>query len=320
MRLTLGFYERPIIFNLFLSIAFHCFLFFLIIHRQSNIPLERLEIVEFIDETLPPSSVKAPPTISPLQALKNIFSKEKDLSDTHDEVSEMLKSLPPVPGVDETKGIDLSSKDIDRSQTAIDLEAYDDFEGEEGGVTDIIRVGTSQKTTEEILSAPPIVIKDKGRGPKRGRLGLFTTPGGSGTEAPLELEKEPVSKMPERVAVVPITRTKDEGMKIKDAGKYSGPTISITGPLSSRKILKKVLPPYPEWAEEKGISAVVQLRFWVTPGGIVKRNAFIERTSGSASWDNSAKKALEQWRFALLPPDVIQETQWGVITIRFVIK
>ena len=315
MRVTLGFYERPLFFNLFISIAFHCLLFFLIIHRQGTVPLERLESVEFIDETLPPSSVKAPPTISPLQALKNLFSKDEPLTSNED-VSEMLKSLPPVPGVDETKGIDLSSKDIDRSQTAIDLDAYDDFEGKEGGAADIIRVGASQKSTEEILSAPPIIIKDKG-GPKRGQLGLFTTPGGSGTEAPLELEKEPVSKLAERPSVAPITSSKDEGMKIKDAGKRSGPSFSITGPLSSRKILKKVLPPYPKWAEEKGVSAVVQLRFWVTPEGSVKRNSFIERTSGSGSWDKSVKKALEQWRFAPLPPNVVQETQWGVITVKF---
>lgn len=317
MRLGLGFYEKSFIFNIFLSIAFHSLLFFLVIHKQSAAPLERLESVEFIDETLPPSSVKAPPTISPLQALKNIFSKE-DLPTSNEDVSEMLKSLPPVPGVDETKGIDLSSKDLDRSQTAIDLEAYDDFEGSEGGITDVIRVGESSKSTEEMLSAPPIIIKDKG-GPKRGQLGLYTSPGGSGSDAPLELEKEPVSKISERPDVAPITGSKDDGMKIKDAGKKSGPSISITGPLSSRKILAKYLPPYPEWAEKKGISAVVQIRFWVTPDGSVKRNAFIERTSGSGSWDNSAKKALTKWRFAPLPANVTQETQWGVITIRFVL-
>lgn len=319
MRLSLGFYERSFIFNFMLSIILHSLLFFLVIHRQSSAPLERLESVEFIDETLPPSTVKAPATISPLQALKNIFTKEEDLPTTNEDVSEMLKGLPPVPGVDETKGIDISDKDIDRSQTAIDLEAYDDFEGAEGGVTDIIRVGESQKSTDEILSAPPIVIKDKG-GPKKGQIGLFTSPGGSGTDAPLELEKEPVSSnVVDRPSVAPITGGKDEGMKVKDGGKKSGAQISITGPLSSRKILAKYLPPYPEWAQKKGVSAVVQIRFWVTPNGQVKRNAFIERTSGSGSWDNSAKKALEKWRFAPLPANVTQETQWGVITIRFVL-
>ncbi|TET21504.1 MAG: energy transducer TonB [Candidatus Cloacimonadota bacterium] len=318
MRLTLGFYERSLFFNLAFSIVFHSLLFFLIIHRQSTAPLERLESVEFIDETLPPSTVKAPRTISPLQALKNIFTREEDLPSLNEDVSEMLKSLPPVPGVDEIKGIDLSSKDIDRSQAAIDLEAYDDFEGAEGGMTDIIRVGTSQKSTDEILSAPPILIKDKG-GPKRGQLGLYTSPGGSGLESPLELESEPVAKFDDRPVVAPITASKDDGMKIKDGGRKSGPSVSITGPLSGRKILAKYLPPYPEWAEKKGVSAIVQIRFWVTPDGKVKRNAFIERTSGSGSWDNSAKKALVKWRFAPLPANVVQETQWGVITIRFVL-
>ncbi len=317
MRLTLGFYERSFFFNVVLSIVFHSLLFFLVIHKQSAAPLERLESVEFIDETLPPSSVKAPRTISPLQALKNMFTKEEDLpSLSNEDVSEMLKSLPPVPGVDETKGIDISSKDIDRSQTAIDLDSYDDFEGAEGGVTDIIRVGSSQKSTEEILQAPSIIIKDKG-GPKRGQIGLYTSAGGSGSEAPLELEKEPVSNIAERPTVAPITSNKNESMKIKGAGKRSGPSVSITGPLSGRKILAKYLPPYPEWALKQGVSAVVQIRFWVTPSGVVKTNAFIERTSGSGSWDNSAKKALVKWRFAALPPNVIQETQWGIITIKF---
>lgn len=316
MRLTLGFYERPLFVNIFVSIVCHSLLFFLVIHQQSSKPLERLESVEFIDETLPPSSVKKPRTISPMQALKNMFSRE-DVPEQNEQVSEMLKSLPPVPGVDQTKGIDLESKDIDRSQTAIDLQAYDDFEGAEGGVTDIIRVGKSQKSTDEILQQPSIVIKDKG-GPKRGQLGLYTSPGGSGSEAPLELEKEPVSKMNERPTVAPIASKKSGDMKMKGAS-GSGPKISITGPLSSRGIVAKYLPPYPEWAEKKGVSAVVQIRFWVTPDGKVKRNAFIERTSGSGSWDNSAKKALQRWRFSPLPSNVVQETQWGVITIRFVL-
>jgi len=318
MRLTLGFYEKSFFPSIIFSIAFHSLLFFLVIHKQSTTPLERLDNVEFIDETLPPSSVKAPPTISPLQALKNIFSKnEVSAPETNEEVSQMLQSLPPVPGVDQTKGIDLTSKDIDRSQTAIDLNSYEDMQGAEGGVTDIIRVGSSQKSTEEILQQPTIVLKDKG-GPKRGQLGLFTTPGGSGNESPLELEKEPVSVAHETPTIAPVTAPKNEGLKMKGGGR-SGPVISITGPLSSRGILAKYLPPYPEWALRQGISAIVRIRFWVTPDGRVKRNAFIETTSGSASWDNSAKRALEKWRFAPLPKNVVQETQWGVITIKFVI-
>ncbi len=91
----------------------------------------------------------------------------------------------------------------------------------------------------------------------------------------------------------------------------------ISGPLSNRKILKKVLPEYPEWAQKQGLEFSCTLLFYVLSDGIVKDNIVIHKSSGDVRIDKSAIQALNQWEFVALPRDQYGEEQWGYITFNF---
>lgn len=91
--------------------------------------------------------------------------------------------------------------------------------------------------------------------------------------------------------------------------------VKITGPLSSRKIIKSVLPEYPSWAKSKNIEADVAVRFYVSAEGNVLKNLVIERTSGYRELDRLVLEALKNWKFSSM--DQNMEDQWGTITFRF---
>jgi TonB family protein len=107
------------------------------------------------------------------------------------------------------------------------------------------------------------------------------------------------------------------------------PTFTILGALQGRPIIRKVMPDYPTWAEEKGVSTQVQLAFRVNNEGNVASNIWITRT-GQPDFDEAAVRALRQWKFVpvdrpVVPtdkPDVLTETERGepgVINFNFVL-
>ena len=102
-------------------------------------------------------------------------------------------------------------------------------------------------------------------------------------------------------------------------GKQKGP-FSMEGPLKYRKILKMELPPYPRWAEEKGIEASVSIRLWVNPKGKVQDNFYLEKTTGYSELDHLAMEALRKFVFIPLPEGQPQEDEWGVATFRYELK
>jgi TonB family protein len=93
----------------------------------------------------------------------------------------------------------------------------------------------------------------------------------------------------------------------------------ISGPLASRKIIKKIIPPFPAWAKRKGVGASIALRFTVMENGEIRENIIVEQTSGSGDWDRMVINALKQWQFAALKKSGLRLDQSGVITFKFVI-
>jgi periplasmic protein TonB len=86
--------------------------------------------------------------------------------------------------------------------------------------------------------------------------------------------------------------------------------------VGDRKILKRSLPEYPAWAEEKGVSAVVKIYFTVRPDGGIRRSVRVLHSSGYTELDNLAKEALLAWKFS--PTGASNNAEaWGVITFRF---
>lgn len=90
----------------------------------------------------------------------------------------------------------------------------------------------------------------------------------------------------------------------------------ISGPVSRRTILRKIKPDYPEWAEESGVEGEVQLKFWVTPEGLVSDIELI-KTSGHPDFDSRAMEAVNKYIFSPLSGDEPREEQWGTITVKY---
>jgi len=104
--------------------------------------------------------------------------------------------------------------------------------------------------------------------------------------------------------------------KVSGAEKKRIPNVKlgVEGPISERRILYK--PPLPKIVSEHSVQ--IKLKFWVTPNGIVDQVIPIER--GGTKLESVAIRFLKKWRFDPLPPEVRQERQWGILTVKFFVK
>jgi len=94
----------------------------------------------------------------------------------------------------------------------------------------------------------------------------------------------------------------------------------IRGPLSQRKILRKIIPTYPEWAEKEGVEAGVSVHFIVLSDGKVKDNIYVVKTSGYPGIDKLVMETLREWLFASLKGDIYGKEEWGVLTFYFTLN
>ncbi len=122
---------------------------------------------------------------------------------------------------------------------------------------------------------------------------------------------------PRKVAIEKLTAEPVQ----KDSWGKKGGAFSLEGPLKYRKILKKEIPPYPRWAEEKGIEASVSYRIWAdSKGRVIPEKVYLEKTSGYSELDAAAKESLLKLVFVAQPDGQTSEDEWGVATIRFELK
>lgn len=120
--------------------------------------------------------------------------------------------------------------------------------------------------------------------------------------------ERPMPPMPAAVAVAP------KRIKPKPSAGPPNP-VDITGPLKDRGLVHWVLPEYPDWALEKGITGRVRTKIWVDPAGHVKSFMEPQEVSGEPRLDNLVGEALGQWQFEEKPNSF--GDQWGVVTVRF---
>lgn len=178
------------------------------------------------------------------------------------------------------------------------------------------------KSTEEILAEKPISLSKSlaraGQG-EVGGGGLFsgTTGGALASPAPaikIETKPPPIRQTQSVEATRPVVEEKLAASGTKKT------SFSVAGPIAQRAIVGRVLPAYPAWCQQQGISGTVTIRLWVYPDGSIKESMLIEISSGYPDLDQSVINALKRWRFAPLPASVVQETQWGMITFHFVLS
>lgn len=281
-----------------LAIIFHLFLALWFISAKPKVrKYTDLKEITFLDQSYRPEVAKILPTPTPQAG----GSFEKN-------VPEPTPGAPSSSVPIEEPAVDLSSR-LERSQAAIDLNRYELNRDE---ALDVIRIGNKgeMKSTEEILEEKPIALA---RGIRTGVPGLVGFLGVKEPQEPeIKIEHRPLEKA--KVEIKP----EIPKAPIEPAQPVTkGTKISIAGPISGRQIINKVLPQYPEWALRKGLSGTVVLRLWVLPEGMVKTNVQVEQSSGYPELDQIVISALTRWQFAPLAKDVLQETQWGIITFRF---
>ncbi len=278
-----------------LSLIFHLGLFFFFNSFREKFPSsEEIKEVSLIDQTYRPEVAKVLPP------------PKEDLGP---KISETPVSVSGSGGGGgEEVAYDLSRK-LERSQAKIDLSKFET--GEELGAIRIAdKVKGITKSTEEILKEAPIPLT---RGTRRGSGG-FGIAGYPGVleEPAIKLEAKPVER---REKVIERRPTEEVAKPLPSVPQKS--TILVSGPISERAILRKVLPRYPDWALKKGISGTIIVRLWVSPEGDVKENIEVVESSGYPDLDRAVSLALAAWKFAPLPENVKKETQWGLVTIRF---
>jgi TonB family protein len=290
--------------GIIISIIIHVVLFILMSgsSKTSQLDYEDIREVTLIDQSYRPEVAKVVSKGSVWSNVQETYSDAGPSSYGSDIV---------------TPAIDLDAK-LDRSQATIDLDRYmaDQYS------SDVIRIGDSKngsmKSTNEILAEKPISLaKNLPRGAGgEGGVGIGKS-GGIGQKKDVPAIK--IDKKPPPPKTTHITKSVEKDVETKLKVESHGKTqISLAGPIANRDILSKILPKYPSWCLRQGISGVVKIRVWVEPSGRVREGTLVEASSGYPDLDQSVINALKSWKFAPLPSGVVQETQWGVITFRFV--
>jgi TonB family protein len=309
-----GFFDKNIKTTMMISIVIHFGVFYFNETRRTSDIINRIDNVEFIDQTLAPSVRLSPPQRSILETIKYKVTKKEEIKEVNSkEIEKIIKALPPISGISE-KGIALDEKQLDRRQAkGIDLDKFDKLEGPEGGASEIIRVASKdrQSGTEDIISKPAIKITDKGTYNPDAKIGVFSSPGGSGQ---VDLEKVPTKDLKKLTPEA----SPNKDAKIIEAPSKSATKITITGPLSQRKVISKPTTPYPEWAQKKGLTAIISVQIAVNPNGTVQKDILIIRTSGFGSWDKLVINSVRNWKFAALESSEV--VQSGIITFQFVLE
>ena len=313
---TEEFFDKRLITTMVFSLILHFGVFYFNEAKRMGEVINRIDNIEFIDQTLAPSPRTAPPQKSVFEAIKERITKKEDeglKSPDKNEIDRIIKALPPVPKISE-KGIELDEKLLDRTQAkGIDLDKFERLEGPEGGAAEILRVAESgrQSGTEDIISKPAIKISQEKKYSPDAKVGIFSSPGGGGS---VDLERVPTKELRRTTPEI----SAEEKSKIKTAPVKSAAKITISGPLSSRKINYKPAVPYPMWAQERGLTATVSVQIAVNPDGTVKDNVFVVKTSGFGSWDRLVIDSVRQWKFESIQNSGIVQT--GIITFNFVLE
>jgi TonB family protein len=99
----------------------------------------------------------------------------------------------------------------------------------------------------------------------------------------------------------PAAHAWDKNKPASPSKKAHGDPYEIEGPAKERTLLHRVLPQYPDWAEEQGLQGAVELSFQVLEDGSVGPNITVIHTSMSTALDTLCQDALHQWKFSSGP-------------------
>jgi TonB family protein len=177
--------------------------------------------------------------------------------------------------------------------------------------------GVSSTALARVWSTPSPVAGGVGGG--NGPLKLSRGDGGSGS-APLMLTRGGTGSAP--APALAATGLPKETAAEKPAGggentvRKVAAGAMLSGPIADRAVIAYTRPVYPEWAKRDAVEGSVTLYFIVRPDGGVRENILVQKTAGFEDFDENARAALKQWRFAPLKDGRTGE-QWGTITFHY---
>ena len=202
--------------------------------------------------------------------------------------------------------------DAHQSQVAVDLDAF--AEDIDLNIA-VLRVGKGV-STDEILAQDKFIVPLDARA-LPAKIGAFAQAGFSkaGGEGGIELTEgtEDFKADVEKREVFKQAATQKKEMKAEEGG---GPKteVEITGALADRKLIKWPLPPYPEWAQQQGISAYLNINLKVGADGKVTGTVITISTTGYPQWDEMVINWIKSnWLWQNVPG----LTSPGAIGIRF---
>jgi len=142
-----------------------------------------------------------------------------------------------------------------------------------------------------------------------------TIPKGGGTEdifsplgdVPLEIKKT-------KKELSLLDKPPYKGGKIYDS-KEGEKEFTLSGELSKRRLTHFIKPEYPEGLSE---NTIVKLSISANPDGTIATIDIIK--TGGLEFDRNAIQAVREWRFQVLPPNVEQTVQTGIVTIYFQVR
>ncbi len=125
-------------------------------------------------------------------------------------------------------------------------------------------------------------------------------------------EEEFIQKPPMKELPPVFLPGKEEEKEIPSPMFAQGESYIIEGELSKRRVVYKVVPPYPEGYN---IETDVKVEIWVSPDGEIERLILIKK--GGDIFGHITLDALKEWKFERLPTHLPQETQKGIVTFMY---
>ena len=153
--------------------------------------------------------------------------------------------------------------------------------------------------------AAPIALRRGGPGGDPGHALALTRGGGGGLGVALAPATAP-TRAPEAAQ-----------SRVEEATAHSALAgAQLLGPVADRPIVHVVTPVYPAWAKHDAVEGAVTLYFVVRADGSVRENVLVQKTAGFEDFDENARSALREWRFAALAGGRTGD-QWGTITFQY---
>lgn len=245
---------------------------------------------------------------------------------------QLTENLPPEPNPDITQqppasainlGNDRIFLDAPRTQAPINMQQYEPVASNVNQPEDVLQVSPAIGVKDDSRVSKPAAL-DLGNRPDVPPAASRQSPGAvafnPNSKPQIDLQSSPSTTPPATAYNYGDMRPSNpEPKKEEPAIKPRETRTIITGALANRKIVKKEIPPFPEWAKRQGVGASIALRFTVMENGVVKETVIVERTSGSVEWDQMVIAALKNWKFVALPLSGMRLDQSGVITFQFVL-